>query len=69
MSTTAVIGLVILAWILLASSLALLVGRMIRLRHRQCPDRSDVGALTKGQSVDGAESLHPLSGWQLHNKT
>lgn len=40
MSTAAVIGLGIFAWILLSTLLALFVGRMIKLRDRQRPDRS-----------------------------
>lgn len=68
MSTTAVIGLVILPWILLAIPLALLVGRMIRLR-RQRPDRTVPGALAEGQPDDDAESFHAPPGWQLRNKT
>lgn len=40
MSTAAVIGLGVFAWILLSILLALFVGRMIQLRDRQRPDRS-----------------------------
>ena len=40
MSTAAVIGLGVLAWILLSVLLALFVGRMIQLRDRQRPDPS-----------------------------
>lgn len=69
MSTTAVIGLVIAAWILSATLLALLVGRMIRLRHRQRPHRTEPGVLAEGQSGAGAESFHAPLGCQLRNKT
>lgn len=69
MSTTAVIGLGILAWILLAILLAVLMGPLIRLRDRPHPDRTEPGVLAKAQSVDGAESLHAPPGWQLRNKT
>jgi hypothetical protein len=68
MSTTAVIGLMILAWSLLAIPLALLVGRMIRLR-RQRSHRTVPRALAEGQPGDGAESLYAPPGWQLRNKT
>ena len=43
MTTAIVIGLGILAWVLLAIMLSLFVGRVIRLRDRQCPDRTDNG--------------------------
>ncbi len=41
MSTTIVILLGILVWILLAIGLAVLLGRMIRLRERHAPPTSD----------------------------
>jgi len=44
MSTTAVIGLGIVAWILLAILVALFVVRVIRLRDRQRPDSTTHGA-------------------------
>ncbi|MFN2495219.1 MAG: hypothetical protein ABR608_04835 [Pseudonocardiaceae bacterium] len=44
MNTVAVIGLGVLAWVLLATLLALFLGRMIQLRDRQRPDRTEPGA-------------------------
>lgn len=41
MSTTTVIVLGILVWILLAIALALLLGRMIRLRDRHAPPTTE----------------------------
>lgn len=69
MSTIAVIGLGILAWVLLAIPLALFVARMIRLRDRQRPDRIEPGAPAEGTSGDSAESFQTRSRWQLRNKT
>lgn len=69
MSTTVVLGLGILAWVLLAVLLALSVGRMIRLRDRQRPDRTEQGAPVEGKADDSTESLHTPPGWQLRNKT
>ncbi len=69
MSTTAVIGLGILAWILLAIQVALFVARAIRLRDRQRPDRTGPSAPAEGESGDGAVSSHTLPGWPLRSKT
>lgn len=41
MGTTAVIGLGILVWVLLAVLVALFLARLISLRDRQRPDRTD----------------------------
>lgn len=41
MSTTTMIVLGILVWILLAIGLALFIGRMIRLRDRRAPPAAD----------------------------
>ncbi len=78
MSTTAMIGLGILAWVLLAILLALFVGRMIRLRDRQRPDRTEPGApaqgtsaqgtSAQGTSADGAEATRTPPGWQSPDK-
>ncbi|MDQ4102646.1 MAG: hypothetical protein M3186_02610 [Actinomycetota bacterium] len=68
MSTTAVIGLGILAWAVLAVLFALLVGRMIRLRDRQRPDRPKSQAAAEGRSTDGEESIRKSAGWRLRNK-
>lgn len=43
MSTATVIGLGILVWVLLAIMLSLFIGRMIKLRDRQYPDRTENG--------------------------
>ena len=48
MATTAVIGLGILAWALLAIPGALFVARMVRLRDHQLPDCTEPGAPTVG---------------------
>jgi ornithine cyclodeaminase/alanine dehydrogenase-like protein (mu-crystallin family) len=68
MSTTAVIGLGILAWAVLAVLLALFVGRMIRIRDRQRPDRTESNA-AEGRSTGGEESIRKPAGWRLRNKT
>jgi hypothetical protein len=68
MSTTAVIGLGILAWAVLAILFALFVGRMIRLRDRQRPDWTESEVPAEGQSVNGGESSQALPGWQPRNK-
>jgi hypothetical protein len=53
MSTTAVIGFGILAWVLVAVLLTLFVARMIRLRDRQRPGLTEPEAPVKGESGDG----------------
>lgn len=69
MSTTVVIGLGILAWVLLAIPLALFVGRMIRLRDRQGSDRTEPGAPAEGKSRDDTESFHTPPSGRYGNKT
>ena len=74
MSTIAVIGLGILAWVLLSIPLALFVARMIRLRDRQRPDGTEPGALaqgpsTQGPSADCAGATRRPPGWRPRNKT
>ncbi|MGH3837009.1 MAG: hypothetical protein ACREX8_19575 [Gammaproteobacteria bacterium] len=74
MSTIAVIGLGILAWVLLAIPLALFVARMIRLRDRQRPDGTEPGApaqgtSTQGTSTDCAGAIRRPPGWRPRNKT
>ncbi|MGH3753401.1 MAG: hypothetical protein ACRDRP_12005 [Pseudonocardiaceae bacterium] len=69
MSTTAVIGLGIFAWVLVAILLALFAGRMIRLRDRQRPDRTEPVAPVEPGSGDGAGSLPARPRWRLRNKT
>lgn len=68
MSTTAVIGLGVLVWVLLAILLALAVGRMIRLRDRQRPDRTEPDAPTEGRSRGSTESVQTPPRWRLRNK-
>lgn len=69
MSTTAVIALGILVWILLAILVACLVARMIRLRDRQRPDQTDPAAPAQGQSGNDAESGQRWPRWRLRSKT
>jgi hypothetical protein len=69
MSTIAVVGLGILAWVLLAIPLALFVARMIRLRDQQRPDRTEPGAPAEDKLTDVGESMSKPPGWQLRNKT
>ncbi|MGH4006571.1 MAG: hypothetical protein ACRDTH_00095 [Pseudonocardiaceae bacterium] len=69
MSTTAMIGLGLLAWVLLAIPLALFVGRMIRLRDRQRPDRTGPRTPAEGKSGDGTESFRTPPRWNRRNKT
>lgn len=68
MSTTVVIGLGTLAWVLLAILLALSVGRMIRLRDRQRPDPAKLGTPAEGKPGDDTEEFQTPSKWQLRNK-
>lgn len=68
MSTSAVIGLGILAWVLLAIPLALFMGRVIRIRDRRRLDHTKPGAPAEGTSGDGTESSHPPHRWRLRNK-
>ncbi|HEV7453387.1 MAG TPA: hypothetical protein VGO16_18820 [Pseudonocardiaceae bacterium] len=70
MTTTAVIGLGILTWAVLAILVALFVARMIRLRDRQRPDCPESGAPTQGMSTQGtsagdAEASRTPSRWRL----
>ncbi|MGH4009568.1 MAG: hypothetical protein ACRDTH_15695 [Pseudonocardiaceae bacterium] len=70
MSTTAVIGFGILAWVLLAIPVALFVARMIKLRDRQRPDRIEPGTPAKCKpAADPESSFHARSGWHPRNKT
>ena len=59
MSATAVVGLGILAWVLLATLLALFVGRMIKRRDRQRPNRTEPEASAKGESADASVERRP----------
>ncbi|HSL07893.1 MAG TPA: hypothetical protein VK887_07925 [Pseudonocardiaceae bacterium] len=68
MGTTAVIGIGILAWVLMAIPLALFVGRMIRMRDRQRPDRTEPGAAAEGRSRDGTDVSRTPRRWYLRNK-
>ncbi len=52
MSTIAVIVLAILAWIALAIPVALSVSRIINLRDRQRPDRTESATLAQDKSTD-----------------
>ena len=69
MSTTAVIGLGLLAWVLLAVPLALFVGRMIRLRDRQRPDPTGPRTPAESKPGDGTEPFRTPSRWSRRNKT
>jgi hypothetical protein len=51
---TAMIGLGILAWVLLAIPIALFVARMIDLRDRQCRDPTAPEHPAEAESGDGA---------------
>ncbi|MGH7745843.1 MAG: hypothetical protein ACREQ5_13835 [Candidatus Dormibacteria bacterium] len=67
MGTTAVIGLLILAWVLLAIPVSLFVARMIGLRDSQ-RGGADLGAPAEGESGDGAETFHTKPGWDPRSK-
>jgi hypothetical protein len=54
MSTTAVIGFGILAWILVAILVALGVARVIKLRDRQRPNPVEPATPVQGDSSSGA---------------
>lgn len=56
MSTAAVIGLGVVAWVLLSTLLALFVGRMIQLRDRQRPDRSPPVELSATERAGTAQT-------------
>lgn len=57
MSATAVIVLGILVWILLATALALLLGRVIRLRDRHAPPATDTSQ--ESSNGNGGTYSHP----------
>lgn len=61
MSMVAMIGLGMLAWFLLSILLALFVGRLIRLRDQQRPDRGESAAPVSPAPDDrtGAASARP----------
>ncbi|MPZ64357.1 MAG: hypothetical protein GEU83_02120 [Pseudonocardiaceae bacterium] len=61
MSTTMVIVLGIVVWIMLAIALALLLGRMIRLRDRHAPPAADAPSESpNGNSGAGSHTQHDL---------
>ncbi|MGH4016492.1 MAG: hypothetical protein ACRDSL_21690 [Pseudonocardiaceae bacterium] len=71
MSTAVVIGLGILAWVLVAIMLALFLGRVVQLRDRQCPDRTEPGepaGFRPGQRAD-VTSVHAPVGWDRRHQT
>ncbi len=73
MGTTAMIGLGILAWAVLAIPVVLFVARMIRLRDRQRPGCSEPGAPAQGTSTQGtpagrAKPTPAPSRWRLRHK-
>ena len=65
MSMVAVISLGMLVWFLLAILLALFVGRIIRLRDRQRPDRSEPDAPARPPLSDRTSAAVPprSRGW------
>ena len=65
MSMTAVIGLGLLAWVLLAILVALAVARMIRIRDRQRLDRTDPAS---GESAQAANALPERRRWRPRSK-
>lgn len=67
MSTAAVIGLGILAWVLLSLLLALFIGRMIQLRDRQRPDRSPAEEFSSSRRARAAAPRHQ-PGSELRDK-
>jgi hypothetical protein len=69
MSTIAVIGFGLLVWVLLAIPLALFVARMITLRDRQRPDRTEPGTPAGGTTGDAAESFQTPRRWHRRDKT
>lgn len=69
MSMIAVIGLGILAWVLVAIPLALFVGRMIMLRERQRPHRTEPEAPAESTLADVGESIRRPPRWRRRNKT
>jgi hypothetical protein len=68
MSTTAVVAVGALAWVLTAILVALSVARMINLRERQRSDWIEPEAPAKRKS-DNVKSFHVRSGWHPRNKT
>jgi hypothetical protein len=69
MGTTAVIGIGILVWVLMAIPLALFVARMIKLRDRQRPGRTEPRASAEGKPANGGEPVRMRRRWQSRNKT
>jgi hypothetical protein len=60
MSTTAVIGFGILAWILLAIVLSLGAARVIKSRDRQTPDSVEPETPVQGDSSSGTVRSPPV---------
>ena len=68
MGTTAIIGLGVLTWVVVAVLVALFLARMIKLRDRQ----GQTGRRTpdEGRQRDGADAPHTVRrGWRLRSKT
>ena len=70
MATTAVIGLGVLTWVLVAVPVAVFVARMIKLRDRERPGQSGQRITDEGSSGDGPDSPQATRrGWRLRSKT
>ena len=69
MTPTAMIGLGILAWILMAVLVALFVARMISLRDRQRPDLTEQGTPAESGSGGGVEPFHTRQRRHTRSKT
>ena len=67
MSTTAVIALGILVWILLAILAACFVARMIGLRDRQRPGQADPAEPARG-GESGDKSFQTSARWRLRSR-
>lgn len=74
MGTTAVIGLGIVAWVLTSVLVAIGAARMIRLRDRQRPERTEPEASIQGGAAQGrvagsAEQIRTPPRCRLRNKS
>lgn len=69
MGTTAVVGIVILAWISLSIVLALMVAGTIRLRNQQLPRRSTPKPPTECDLRHAANPPQRTRRWRKRSKT
>lgn len=69
MGTTAVVGIVILTWILLSVVMALIVARVIRVRNRQHPRWLEPKPPAETGPHDCSKPLPRARRWRKRSKT